>query len=103
MWAITSSPLIVSPDLRTTPHEIVNLFIDREVININQQYAGNAGDFVKELTPSLSMSYPSTGVELWAKPLPQGAIAVAVFNRGDVSVEPLSFNLSELPGLEAAI
>merc|ERR1712070_224494 len=103
MWAITSSPLIVSPDLRTTPQEIVDLFIDKDVIAINQQYHGNAGDFVKELAPSLSSTYPSTGAELWAKPLPEGSVAVAVFNRGISAVTQISFALSELPGLDSSV
>merc|ERR1712048_1426432 len=101
MWAITSSPLIVSPDLRSTPQQIVDLFIDKDVIAINQQYAGNAGDFLRELQPSLSTTYPSTGVELWAKPLPMASVAVAVFSRGAVTVEQVSFELTELPGLDS--
>jgi len=103
MWAITSSPLIVSPDLRTTPQEIVDIFTDEDVIAIDQQYAGNAGDFVKQLLPSLSASYPSTGVELWAKPLPNERIAVAIFNRGAASVTVESFDLTDLPGLNSSI
>jgi len=77
---------------------IIDLFKDKDVIAINQQYAGHAGDFVKELVPSLTTTYPSTGIELWAKPLPHAKIAVAVFNRGS-AVGPVSFSMADLPGL----
>jgi hypothetical protein len=78
-WFITSSPLIMG---HRATDEAVNEKVWKVVNNplaiaINQQWAGHAGAMVKE--------GPSR-VQLWAKPLLGGDIAVMLINGGDKKV-----------------
>lgn len=95
MWAITSSPLIIGMDLRPQAQpamELVQLVMNARALRVNEQYAGNAGDFVK--------AGQQAGTEIWAKPLPNNAAAVALLNRNQQGAPtPMSVSLSDVPGL----
>lgn len=103
MWAITSSPLIASlpfdnPSVATP--RMVSVLTHPDVIAINQQYMGNAGDFIRGVVGS--GPHPSDGLELWAKPLPGSSAAVAVLNRGNAAAT-MTFKLSEIPGIASGV
>ena len=51
---------------------LVDLMTNRAMLDVNQLYAGFAGDRIWS---------KATGMELWAKPLPGAAIGVVLFNR----------------------
>ena len=74
-WCITSSPLILG---HKASDERVNQYVFGLVNNplalaVNQQWAGHAGAMVAEVRP---------GVQLWAKPLLGGDVAVMLINGG---------------------
>ncbi|CAK0783007.1 hypothetical protein CVIRNUC_006202 [Coccomyxa viridis] len=71
LWAVIKSPLIIGADLRNMKKEELTLLKSREVIAINQDPLGIAGDRVWKQGP----------YEVWAAPLLGGARAVVLFNR----------------------
>lgn len=91
LWAVTSSPLIIGFDLRAPAPQLVALVSNAAALHVNDAYAGNAGDFVRN----------ASAVELWAKPLGGGSAAAVVVNRaaGAGSAVDFAVRLSELPGL----
>eukprot|EP01048_Picozoa_sp_COSAG05_P008775 COSAG05_NODE_686_length_7932_cov_3.338823_8_plen_631_part_00 len=74
LWAVTSSPLFLACDVREgyMQQRLVDLMVNRAMLDVNQQYAGFAGD---------RLWSNATGKELWAKPLPAGAVGAVMFNR----------------------
>ncbi|KAK9826107.1 hypothetical protein WJX81_004261 [Elliptochloris bilobata] len=71
LWALIKSPLIIGADLRALSRETLLLLKSREVVAINQDPLGVAGDRVWKQGPK----------EVWAAPLKGGARAVILFNR----------------------
>jgi alpha-galactosidase len=93
-WAITSAPLILGFDM-PAPKALMDIVTNRLAISVNQQYAGDAGDFLRP-----SPHDPS--LEFWAKPLPAGGAAALFINRNDTrAAKPMSYQLIELDGLPA--
>eukprot|EP01047_Picozoa_sp_COSAG01_P036905 COSAG01_NODE_2902_length_6891_cov_3.810218_5_plen_388_part_00 len=74
LWAVTSSPLFLANDVREgyMQQRLVDLMVNSAMLEVNQQYAGFAGD---------RLWSNATGKELWAKPLPAGAVGAVLFNR----------------------
>ena len=74
LYSVTSSPLILSNDLREgfIQPRLLSLFTNKLMIKINQQYTGFAGDRIWS---------GAVGKEIWAKPLVGNAVAVVLFNR----------------------
>lgn len=89
LWVILAAPLLVGDDPRIMKDDIKKILLNREVLAVNQDALGKQG---RRLVRNGS-------VEIWAKPLFGGAVAVALFNRGTSQAE-LSIKWSEL-GLEA--
>jgi alpha-galactosidase len=77
LWAILAAPLLAGNDLSTMTPETITLLTNKEVIAIDQDPLGREGDRVSEEGP----------IEIWARPLSDGAKAVGIFNRHDT---PLS-------------
>jgi alpha-galactosidase len=93
LWAVTSSPLMVGYDLREPAPRLLALVSNAAALAVNDAYAGNAGDFIRNVS----------ALELWAKPLGNGSAAAVVVNRGVGPGAPVPFSvrLSEVPGLPA--
>ncbi len=74
LWAVTSSPLFLANDVREgyMQQRLVDLMVNRAMLDVNQQYVGFAGD---------RLWSNATGKELWAKPLPAGAVGAVMLNR----------------------
>ena len=73
LWAVSAAPLIMGHDVRRSDPATLRLITNREVIAIDQDAKGTQG-------------YPvqiAGAQEVWAKPLADGSMAVALFNRGD--------------------
>jgi alpha-galactosidase len=79
LWAILASPLILGNDIRTMTPEIQDLLLNREVIAIDQDRLGKQGRRI--------VRHDDT--EIWTKPLSDGSLAVAVFNRRDATAKIL--------------
>ncbi len=73
LWCLLAAPLIAGNDLRTMSAETRDLLTNREVIAVDQDSLGRQG------TRLLARD----GVEIWVKPLEDGARAFGLFNRGE--------------------
>lgn len=71
LWAMLAAPLIAGNDLSAMTEETKNILMNREVIAVDQDALGRAGD----------RAYAEGPLEVWARPLAGGAMAVALFNR----------------------
>jgi alpha-galactosidase len=72
LWSILNAPLIAGNDLRSMNETTRALLTDRDVIAVNQDWAGVQGHKIAD-----------TGdLEVWAKPMSHGRAAVVLFNRG---------------------
>lgn len=73
LWAMSAAPLMMGHDLRETSAETLAMLTNRRVIAVDQDPRGIQGKAVRK-----------TGtMEVWAKPLADGRVALALFNRGD--------------------
>jgi alpha-galactosidase len=77
LWALLAAPLLAGNDLRTVPPEILGILTNREVIAIDQDPLGRQGRRLKK----------DGEVEIWTRPLTDGAQAVGVFNRGGATAQ----------------
>ena len=80
LWALLAAPLLAGNDVSAMTAETKALLMNREVIAVDQDAAGKQGDRVSAEGP----------IEIWTRPLADGATAVGVFNRQD---KPLSVNV----------
>lgn len=88
MWAMLASPLLAGNDLPHMKPEIRAILTNRDVIAINQDPLGKQAARV----------YADGEVEVWARPLSGGAMAVAVLNAGSdrYSTHPFHLSLAKL-------
>jgi alpha-galactosidase len=73
LWAMLAAPLILGNDLRLMTPAVRAIVTNREVIAVDQDALGKQGRPV----------YRDGFLEIWTKPLADGATALALFNRGD--------------------
>ncbi|HEY5810925.1 MAG TPA: glycoside hydrolase family 27 protein, partial [Povalibacter sp.] len=73
MWAMLAAPLIAGNDVRSMSAATRDILTNREVIAIDQDALGISGFPHKK----------EEGVEIWFKPLANGAWAVTVLNRSE--------------------
>ena len=86
MWAMLAAPLIAGNDLRTMSPETRSILTNRGVIAVDQDPLGVQG-----------FPYRSEGdLQIWFRPLAEGAWAMAVLNRGETA-RPLRFEWSGDP------
>ncbi len=74
LWALMAAPLIAGNDLRAMSPATTTILTNREVIAVDQDGLGKQGILVWEAPPAL---------QVWSKPLEDGAFAVALLNRAD--------------------
>jgi alpha-galactosidase len=88
MWAMLAAPLLAGNDLPNMKPEIKAILTNRDVIAIDQDKLGKQAAHV----------YSDGEVEVWARPLSGGAMAVAVVNVGSdrYSTHPFHLNLAKL-------
>ena len=77
LWAMSAAPLLMGHDLRRTTPAMLSLLSSREVIAVDQDARGVQGRAV----------YKDGDAEIWAKPLHDGSVAIALFNRGTTPKE----------------
>jgi alpha-galactosidase len=73
LWAIMAAPLLAGTDLREATPQTLDIYLNEDVIAVDQDPLGVQGKVVK-----------TDGTHLvFAKPLADGDVAVALFNEGD--------------------
>ena len=75
LWAMSAAPLMMGHDLRQSSPEVLKMLENREVIAVDQDALGVQGKAVRR----------EGTTEVWTKPLADGAVAVALFNRGEAA------------------
>jgi len=74
LWCLLSSPLLIGCDMAQLDDFTLSLLTNDEVIEVNQDPMGKFGMIVAQ----------EGDVVIYAKPLEDGAMAVGLFNRGEV-------------------
>lgn len=74
LWAMSAAPLLMGHDLRRTTPAALATLTNADVIAIDQDRLGIQGKAVRK----------DGDIEYWRKPLADGRVAVAIFNRGSV-------------------
>jgi alpha-galactosidase len=85
LWCLLSSPLMIGCDLTQLDEFTLSLLTNDEVLEINQDPLGKQARRVSR----------SGDLEIWAKELEDGSLAVGLFNRGE-SENKITVNWSEL-------
>jgi alpha-galactosidase len=85
LWCLLSAPLMAGNDLSTMSDATREILTNREVLAIDQDPEGAQAHRV----------YADGPIEVWAKPLAGGDIAVGIFNKGN-SAEQATVSLREL-------
>ena len=80
LWAMLAAPLMLGNDVRTMSPITLALLENPHVIAIDQDPLGKQGRRIRK----------DGNGEIWAKPLADGSVALALFNRGETEHE-LSF------------
>ena len=81
IWAITSSPLLMSNDLRNVSAASKAILQNPHLLAVNQDPLGRmARRFLKD---------PATGAQGWSKQLADGSVAVALYNAGSPTPAPM--------------
>jgi alpha-galactosidase len=89
LWALLAAPLIFSGDIARLDDFTLGLLTNDEIIDVDQDPLGKPGHRVKK----------EGALEMWARPLSDGSLAVGLFNRGEGLV-PVTLDWKDL-GLSA--
>ena len=85
LWAILAAPLLAGNDLSKVKTEDLAILENKDAIAIDQDSLGRQGDRASALGP----------YEVWTKPLANGHMAIALFNRGELA-HSMQINLHDL-------
>jgi alpha-galactosidase len=85
LWALLAAPLLAGNDLSKMNQETLDILTNKEVIAVDQDAKGVQGRRVAQEGP----------LEVWAKPLADGSVAVGLFNRGE-SANPVTVNFKDV-------
>jgi alpha-galactosidase len=77
LWCMLSAPLLIGCDMPKMSPFIVSLFSNDEVLSVSQDMLGRQG----------WRATKDGQKEVWMKPLQDGGLAVAFFNRGDAPAD----------------
>ncbi|MGD0896979.1 MAG: putative Ig domain-containing protein [Thermoguttaceae bacterium] len=73
LWCMLAAPLLIGCDMTKMDEFVLSLHSNDEVLSVDQDALGKQGYRVKQ----------DGATEAWMKPLADGTLAVALFNRGD--------------------
>ncbi len=85
LWSLLASPLLIGCDLTKLDDFTLNLLTNDEVLDVNQDPLGMQAHRV----------FKRDDVEVWARPLEDGSLAVGLFNLGEDEA-PVTVRWSEL-------
>jgi alpha-galactosidase len=71
LWSMAAAPLLLGCDLDRLDPATLDLLTNDEVLDVDQDPLGRAGD----------RRWKMGGLEVWSRPLWDGTVAVALFNR----------------------
>jgi alpha-galactosidase len=77
LWSMLAAPLLAGNDIRSMSDETKEILLNRDVIAIDQDKAGHQAHRAAQ----------SGDTETWVKPLADGGIAVALFNKGETGAD----------------
>jgi alpha-galactosidase len=77
LWCMLAAPLLIGCDMPKMSPFIVSLFSNDEVLAVSQDSLGKQGTRIKQ----------DSKIEVWIKPLDDGSLAVAFFNRGEIAAD----------------
>jgi alpha-galactosidase len=93
LWAMLAAPLMLGNDVRTMTPATIALLENRGVVAIDQDPVGKQGRRIRK----------DGEAEIWAKPLQDGGLALALFNRSeaarDVTINPDDTGLKTIGSL----
>jgi len=75
LWAVLAAPFMLGNDVRIMTRETLATLTNEELIAVDQDPLGKQGKRVAQ----------NGATEVWARPLADGSMAAAFFNRGDQS------------------
>jgi alpha-galactosidase len=75
LWSIMAAPLLIGSDLRKATPETMEILLNRDVIEVDQDRLGAQGEPIRS----------EDGHHVFAKPLANGDVAVALFNETDAA------------------
>ena len=91
MWSIMAAPIMISSDVRSMSNETKELYLNKDMIAINQDSLGVQGHRISDVN----------GKQVWTKPLKNGDIAVALLNNNS-STQTVECNFADL-GVEGEV
>ena len=91
MWSIMAAPIMISSDVRNMSTETKELYLNKDMIAINQDSLGVQGHRISD----------KDGKQVWTKPLRNGDIAVALLNNNG-STQTVECNFADL-GIEGEV
>jgi hypothetical protein len=86
LWALWAAPLIVATEIRNMTDDKRSILLNAEVIAVNQDPLGVAGDLVANVSDA----------QVWSKPLTGGAQAVVLFNNDNYFNRNVTVTWSQL-------
>ena len=91
MWSIMAAPIMISSDVRNMSNETKELYLNKDMIAINQDSLGVQGHRVSD----------KQGKQVWTKPLKNGDLAVALLNNNS-STQTVECNFADI-GVEGEV
>ena len=91
MWSIMAAPIMISSDVRSMSNETKELYLNKDMIAINQDSLGVQGHRISD----------KNGKQVWTKPLKNGDIAVALLNNNS-STQTVECNFADI-GVEGEV
>jgi alpha-galactosidase len=91
MWSIMAAPIMISSDVRNMSDETKGLYLNMDMIAINQDSLGVQGHRVSNVD----------GKQVWTKPLKNGDMAVALLNNNN-STQTVECNFADI-GVEGEV
>merc|ERR1711972_824275 len=88
-WSMAAAQLILATDPRNLTESMKEILFNKDLIQLNQDPLGIAGGVVEE-----SGGHPL--LQVWARPLHDGAIAVALYNAGNTTAT-ITSHFEKLP------
>ena len=85
MWSIMAAPIMISSDIRKMSNETKELYLNKDMIAINQDSLGVQGHRISD----------KNGKQVWTKPLKNGDIAVALLNNNS-STQTVECNFADI-------
>ena len=91
MWSIMAAPIMISSDVRNMSNETKELYLNKDMIAINQDSLGVQGHRISD----------KQGKQVWTKPLKNGDLAVALLNNNS-STQTVECNFADI-GVEGEV